>query len=103
MHVAPISAYDISKCSPRDALHVSVICMHVTVHYDAIIIVARVLYDVCCWFLTEHADLSFLLHFMCASYGHDVYMFYEPNHSIFTEVQSMYFCESCSECVKLVK
>ena len=82
----PFCAYDISKCSSLDALHVSGICMHVTVHIDAIIIVAKVLYDVVCWNLTELDDLSFLLHSVCASYEHDVYMFYELHHSIFMEV-----------------
>ena len=61
------------------------------------------LYDVNCFLLTELAVLSFLLHFVCASYELDVYMSYELNHEIFTVVQSMYFCESCSECIELVK
>ena len=58
--------------------------MHVTIHIDAIIIVAEVLYDVVCWNLTEHGDLSFSVHFVCASYEHDVYMFYELHHAIVT-------------------
>ena len=48
MFVAQFHAYDISKSSTRDDLHVSVIFMHVTVHIDAIILVAKVLYDVNC-------------------------------------------------------
>ena len=52
--------HDISKCSSLDALHVSVICMHVTVHIDALIIVARVLYDVYCWNLL-------IVNIICAS------------------------------------
>ena len=46
--------------------------MHVIVCIDAIIIVAEVLYDVVYWNLTELDDLSFSLHFVCASYEHDV-------------------------------
>ena len=64
--------------------------MHFTVHIDAIIIIERVLYDVNCWFLTELDDLSFLLHFVCASYEHDVYMFYDLHHAIFTWVQVLF-------------
>ena len=71
--------------------------MHVTLHFDAIIIVAKVLYDVVCWNLTELDQLLFSLHFVCASYDHDVYMFYELRHAIFTEVQVLYFCELCGD------
>ena len=53
--------------------------------------------------LLELDDLSFLLHLMCASYEHEIYMCFELNRAIFTEVQSMYFCELFSECIKLVK
>ena len=49
------------------------------------------LYDVNCCLLTELGDLSFLLHLMCPSYEHELYMCFELNHAIFTEVQSMYF------------
>ena len=77
--------------------------MLVGVHLDALIIVARVLYDVKCCLLTELGDLSFSLHFVCASYELDVYMRFELHHAIFTVVQSMYFCESCSECIELVE
>ena len=77
--------------------------MLVCVHLDAIIIIARVLYDVNCCLLAELAVLSFSLHFVCASYELDVSMIFELHHAIFTVVQSMYFCESCSECIKLVK
>ena len=73
------------------------------VHLDALIIVARVVYDVNCCLLPELAVLSFSLHFVCASYELDVYMSFELHHVIFTVVQSMYFCESCSECIELVK
>ena len=93
----------ISKCSSHDALHVSVICMHVTVHIDALIIVAKVLYDVVYWNLIELDDLSFSLHFVCASYEHDVYMFYELHHAIFTEVQGLYFCDLCGDYNKHAK
>ena len=61
------------------------------------------LYDVNCCLLTELDDLSFSLHFVCASYELDVNMCFELCHAIFTVVPSMYFCESCSECVELVK
>ena len=91
MSVTPFGAYDISKCSPRDPLHVSRICMHVTFHIDALILVAELLYDVVCWYLTELVDLSFSLHFVCAPYEHDVYMFCENRHAIFIEVQVLYF------------
>ena len=87
----PNHAYVISKCSSRDALHVSGIWMNVTVHIDAIIVVAKVLYDVVYWNLTELDDLLFSLHFVCASYEHDVYLFYEIHHAIFTGVQVLYF------------
>ena len=60
-------------------------------------------YDVDCCQLTELSVLSFPLHFVCASYELDVYMRFELHHAIFTMVQSIYFCESCSECIELVK
>ena len=72
-------------------------------HLDARIIVARVLYDVNCCMLTELGDLYFSLHFVCASYELDVYMNFVLHHAIFIVVQSIYFCESCGECIKLVK
>ena len=75
----------------------------VRVHLDALIIVARVLYNVNCCLLTELVVLSFRLHFVCASYELDVYMSFELHHAIFTVVQSMYYFESCSECIELVK
>ena len=77
--------------------------MLVWVHIDTLIIVARVLYDVDCCLVAELGDLSFSLHFVCASFELDVYMSFELHHSIFTVVQSMYFCESCGECIELVK
>ena len=52
MLVAPFCMHDISKCSSRDALHVSVICMHVTINIDALILVAKVQYDVVYWDLS---------------------------------------------------
>ena len=73
------------------------------VHLDALIIVARVLYDVNWCLLSELAVLSVSLHFVCASYELDVYMSFDQRHAIFTAVQSMYFCESCSKCIKLAK
>ena len=77
--------------------------MLVCVHLDAQIIVAGMLYDVICCLLTKLGDLSFSLHFVCVSYELDVYMSVELHHAIFTVVQSMYFFESCTECIKLVK
>ena len=71
--------------------------MHVTVHSDAIFIVARVLQNVNCWYLSDHGDLSFLLHLMCASYEHEVYICFELQHAIFTEVQVLYFCDLCGD------
>ena len=61
------------------------------------------LYDVNCCPLTELGDLSFVLHFVCASFELDVYISFELCHAIFTGVQSMYSCELYSECIKLVK
>ena len=66
-------------------------------HLDAWIIVARVLYDVVCCLLTEHAHLSFLPCLMCASYEADVYMCFEQCHAIFTVVYAMYFCDQCGD------
>ena len=43
--------------------------------------------------LSELEDLLFLLHLMCASYEHDLYMCFELHHAIFTEVLAMYFCD----------
>ena len=77
--------------------------MLVLVHLDALIIVARVLYDVNCCLLKELGDLSFSLHFVCAYYELDVYMTFKLHHAIFTGVPSMYFFELCTECIKLVK
>ena len=63
--------------------------MLVSVHLDALVIVARVLYDVNCCLLTELGDLSFSLHFVCASYEHELYMCFELCHAIFTQVLAM--------------
>ena len=76
--------------------------MLVSVHLDALIIVARVLYDVNCCLLTDLGDLSFSLHFLCAAFEHDVYMSFELHHAYFTAVQYMYFFKSYSECINLV-
>ena len=68
----------------HEMLFISFHCaMLVWVHLDALIIVARVLYDVNCCLLTEIADLSFSLHFVCASYEFNVYMSFELHHDIF--------------------
>ena len=55
-------------------------------HVDALIIVARVLYAVNYCLLYELDDLSFSLHFVCASYEHELYMCFELHHAIFTGV-----------------
>ena len=55
--------------------------------------VARVLYDVNCCLLSELSDLSFSLHVVYASYELDLYMSFGLNHSIFTEVLVLYFCD----------
>ena len=65
--------------------------MFIRVYIDALIIVARVLYDVNCGLFTELGDLSFSLHFVCASYELDVYMCFEIYHAIFRAVQVLYF------------
>ena len=49
--------------------------MRVCIYLDALIIVARVLYDVDCWLLIGLGDLTFSLHFVCAYYENHVYMF----------------------------
>ena len=67
------------------------------VHLDAQISGARVLYVVNCCYLSELGDLLFLLHLMCASYGHELYMCFDVCHSIFTEVYAMYFCDLCGD------
>ena len=49
MHVAPFCAYDMSKCSSQSVLHDGVVCIHVNVHIDALIFVAKLLSDINCW------------------------------------------------------
>ena len=71
--------------------------MLVWVLVDTLIIVARVLYDVICYLLSELDDLSFSLHFVCASYELDVYMCFVECHAIFTGVYAMYFCDLCGD------
>ena len=58
---------------------------------------ARVLYDVYCCYLSELDVLLFLLHLMCAYYGHDLYMCFDVCHAIFAEVYAMYFCDLCGD------
>ena len=48
-----------------------------------------------CCYLSELEDLLFLLHLMCASYGHELYMCFDVCHAIFTQVYAMYFCDLC--------
>ena len=66
-------------------------------HLDALIIVARVLYAVNCCLFTELGDLSFSLHFVCASYELEIYMFFKLHHAIFTGVLVLYFCDICGD------
>ena len=47
--------------------------------------------------LIELDVLSFLLHLMCASYGHELYMCFDLGHAIFTGVYAMYFFDLCSD------
>ena len=49
------------------------------------------LYDIDCCLLTELDDLSFSLHFVCASYELDVYMCFELHHVFFIGVLVLYF------------
>ena len=67
------------------------------VHDEALIIVARVLYNVNCCLLSELGDLSFSLHFVCAFYELEVYMSFVLHHAIFTGVLVLYFCDMCGD------
>ena len=66
-------------------------------HIDALMIVAIVLYAVNCCLLSELGDLSFSLHFVCASYELDVYMSFALHHVIFIVVLVLYFCDLCGD------
>ena len=48
VHVFPMLMYDMSKCSSHSALHDGLVCIHVPVHIDALIIVAKMLCDINC-------------------------------------------------------
>ena len=67
--------------------------MFIRVLLDALIIVARVLYDVICCLLSQLDDLCFSLHFVCASYENELYRCFDLQHAIFTEVLAMYSCD----------
>ena len=97
LHIALFRACNISKCSSRDALHCVPLCHAHLSPLDAQISGARVLYDVYCWYLSELGVLLFLLHLMCASYGHELYRCFDLCHAIFTEVYAMYFCDLCGD------
>ena len=71
--------------------------MFILVHLDAQIIVARVLVAVNFCYLSELLDLLCLLHLICASYGHELYMCFVVCHAIFTEVYAMYFFDLCGD------
>ena len=49
VHMGPFCVHDMSKCSPLDALDDGVVCIHITVNIDALIIVAKLLCDINCW------------------------------------------------------
>ena len=66
-------------------------------HLDAQIVVGRELVAVNLWFLSELGDLSFLYHLIRASYGHELYMYFEVCHAIFPRVYAMYFCDLCGD------
>ena len=70
--------------------------MFIWAHLDAWIIVARVLYNVVCCLLTEHAHLSFLPCLMCASYEVDVYILL--NYAM----PSLHWCMPCIFLINLV-
>ena len=67
--------------------------MLVWVHLDAQISGAGVLYDVYCCYLSELDVLLFLLHLMCAPYGHELHRCFDLCHATFTEVYDIYFCD----------
>ena len=71
--------------------------MLIRVHLDAQIIVARVLVAVIYCYLSELEELLFLLHLICASYGHELYMCFVVCHAIFPVVYTMYFCDPCGD------
>ena len=60
--------------------------MFIIGHLDAQISVGIGLVAVILWFLTELGDLSFLYHFICASFEHELYMGFEVCHAIFPAV-----------------
>ena len=71
--------------------------MFIRVHLDAQISGARVLVAVICCYLAQLGDLLFLLQLICASYGHEPYMYFVLCHSIFPVVYDMYFCDLCGD------
>ena len=71
--------------------------MFIRGHLDAQISGARVLLAVICCYLAELGDLLFLLHLICASYGHELYMCFVVCHAIFPVVYVMYFCDLCGD------
>ena len=48
MHSAPFCSHNMSKCTSQCALHDGVVCIHVPVHIDALIFVAKLLSDINC-------------------------------------------------------
>ena len=49
VHIAPCCMHFMSKCSSQSSHHDGVVCIHVTVHIDALIFVAKLLSDINCW------------------------------------------------------
>ena len=60
MLVAPFCMYDMSKCSSQSAIYDGVVCIHAPVHIDALIFLAKLLYDINCWNLL-------IVNIICAS------------------------------------
>ena len=52
LHACPFVMYDICNCSSLSALPGGIVCMHVTVHLVALIIVAKVLNVIIYWNLS---------------------------------------------------
>ena len=44
--------------------------------------------------LLQLGDLSFSLHFVCASFEHELYMCFKLHHSVFTVVLVLYFFDT---------
>ena len=47
--------------------------------------------------ISQSVAAVILLLLMCASYGHELYMYFVVCHAILTEVYAMYFCDLCGD------